>query len=633
LGGTLTLGAVSESASTEPGTVGWTYTVANSATQYLAAGQTATESFTVTIDDGHGGTVDQIVTVTITGTNDAPVNGVPGTQVVDEDVPLVFSSANGNQVSISDVDNTTHTVTLSAVNGRVTLGTVTGLTFTTGDGTSDGVMTFTGTDAAINAALNGMSYLGNPDFSGAGSVQILTSDGAASDTDTINITVNATADPYILPSGTSTVIYSSSSNTGEVAFVNGFSFQDGDTLTTGVTVTIATNGVGDALNATSGAGVTVSGAGTNTMVLSGTIADINAFIYGNNIKWDPSGDATPDQTFTISIDDNGAAAGGNIVTGSVTYDARATTDFVSNNGSQVVSYPGWNLNVIGVDTGNATDGVTTSWNHGPSNTPTTYSGGNGQDNLTMVFTAEQLEAVLADLTDRTALQNYLDGSPNGLLDLSNTSWNATVNNFENAQLALSAGSNSFVTYAVASGNTDLPDFLAGTTGNSNANTLVGTSGSETLSGGAGNDILVGLGSDDSLLGGGDSDMLLGGAGNDTLTGGTGNDVLSGGRGADSFVFAETGASNVDAIVDFSYVEGDRIDLSGLLDANFGPASVVSDFVRLVQSGSNITVQVDTNGAVGGANFVDVGVLTNYGTTPLQDLVRVYFEGAERTLVV
>src|SRR5207253_1142324 len=34
LGGTLTMGAVSESATTEPGSVGWTYTVANSATQY-----------------------------------------------------------------------------------------------------------------------------------------------------------------------------------------------------------------------------------------------------------------------------------------------------------------------------------------------------------------------------------------------------------------------------------------------------------------------------------------------------------------------------------------------------------------------------------------------------------------------
>ena len=72
LGGTLTMGAVSESATTEPGTVGWTYTVADDATDYLAKGQTATESFTVTISDGQGGTVDQAITITVTGTNEAP---------------------------------------------------------------------------------------------------------------------------------------------------------------------------------------------------------------------------------------------------------------------------------------------------------------------------------------------------------------------------------------------------------------------------------------------------------------------------------------------------------------------------------------------------------------------------------
>ena len=72
LGGTLTMGAVSEDASTAAGTVGWTYKVADHATDYLAAGQTATEKFTVTIDDGNGGKVAQVVTITVTGTNDAP---------------------------------------------------------------------------------------------------------------------------------------------------------------------------------------------------------------------------------------------------------------------------------------------------------------------------------------------------------------------------------------------------------------------------------------------------------------------------------------------------------------------------------------------------------------------------------
>jgi len=33
----------------------------------------------------------------------------------------VFSAANGNQIRISDVDNTSHTVTLTAAHGTITL--------------------------------------------------------------------------------------------------------------------------------------------------------------------------------------------------------------------------------------------------------------------------------------------------------------------------------------------------------------------------------------------------------------------------------------------------------------------------------------------------------------------------------
>ncbi|WP_210243716.1 calcium-binding protein [Mesorhizobium sp. B2-5-7] len=107
LGGTLTMGAVSELATTEPGTVGWTYQVANSATQYLAEGETATENFTVTIADGHGGTVDQLVTVTVTGTNDAPVVAVADvTGAVTELVTPVGNLTDTGTIAFTDVDLT-----------------------------------------------------------------------------------------------------------------------------------------------------------------------------------------------------------------------------------------------------------------------------------------------------------------------------------------------------------------------------------------------------------------------------------------------------------------------------------------------------------------------------------------------
>ena len=55
----------------------WTHTLDNSnaKVQALAEGQTATDTIIVTVNDGKGGTATQEITVTITGTNDAPTIG------------------------------------------------------------------------------------------------------------------------------------------------------------------------------------------------------------------------------------------------------------------------------------------------------------------------------------------------------------------------------------------------------------------------------------------------------------------------------------------------------------------------------------------------------------------------------
>ena len=55
------------------GAVYWTFSVKDSALDYLAAGETLTQIYTITIDDGHGGAATQLVTITLHGTNDAPV--------------------------------------------------------------------------------------------------------------------------------------------------------------------------------------------------------------------------------------------------------------------------------------------------------------------------------------------------------------------------------------------------------------------------------------------------------------------------------------------------------------------------------------------------------------------------------
>lgn len=129
------------------------------------------------------------------------------------------------------------------------------------------------------------------------------------------------------------------------------------------------------------------------------------------------------------------------------------------------------------------------------------------------------------------------------------------------------------------------------------------------------------------------DTLRGSSVSDIINGGAGNDTLWGMGGNDTFRFTEAGAANRDTIRDYaaSGGVGDRLDLSALLDANFGAGSVQGDFVRLQASGSNVLVQVDTNGSAGGANWTDVAVLQGYNTTGNQVLVE--FENQVRTLTV
>ena len=55
------------------GQVIWLFEADNVLRQSLGAGQVLVQTYTVVIDDGHGGTASQLVTITINGTNDAAV--------------------------------------------------------------------------------------------------------------------------------------------------------------------------------------------------------------------------------------------------------------------------------------------------------------------------------------------------------------------------------------------------------------------------------------------------------------------------------------------------------------------------------------------------------------------------------
>src|SRR6185369_13360225 len=144
---TFAMAAVSEAANAANGSVGWTYTLDNAAAQHLAAGQTAAETYVVTINDGHSSTATQNVYITITGTNDAPT----------VDAALTTSAAEGDAA---------HTQNLLAGasdpdDGETATLTVTGLTYSVdggpGSGTAPAGVSVSGSTLTVdpsNAAFN-----------------------------------------------------------------------------------------------------------------------------------------------------------------------------------------------------------------------------------------------------------------------------------------------------------------------------------------------------------------------------------------------------------------------------------------------------------------------------------------------
>ncbi|PAU53231.1 S-layer family protein [Pseudomonas sp. PICF141] len=153
---------------------------------------------------------------------------------------------------------------------------------------------------------------------------------------------------------------------------------------------------------------------------------------------------------------------------------------------------------------------------------------------------------------------------------------------------------------------------------------------QVTDGEAGTQVSYNGASSGTLVGSMTADVLSGGDGNDILAGRGGEDTLSGGAGADMFAYLNA-AEGGDTILDYNFAEGDALDLSALLSANFvSGISQASDFVQLAQSGSDITVKVDADGAANGTNFADVAVLANTGTSGT-DLVRTWFGEADHTL--
>lgn len=208
---------------------------------------------------GSGGSLadSDSITINIAAVNDAPVNTAPAAQSVLEDTNLVFNTTNGNAISVDDVDvggTGTVQVTLSATNGLMTLGTTSGIMLSAGDGDQDATFTFSGTRAAINTALNGLTFRPTLNYNGPAVITVTTSDlgnsgsgGVRTDIDSISITVTpdndtpvATADTFGTVTGGTLAAVDADGTLDLDAGNNGVLFNDSDPDGDSITAVLVT---------------------------------------------------------------------------------------------------------------------------------------------------------------------------------------------------------------------------------------------------------------------------------------------------------------------------------------------------------------------------------------------------------
>ena len=305
------------------GQINWTYTVADADVEYLEEGETVTETFTVTVSDGNGGTVDQTVTVVITGANDAPTltTGAVDVAVNEASDASAQDLSSSGTITFADLDETT---TITAPDNT----TVTG---SAGVSIPDAVNTallnaITVTDNSDNTAGWALSASSlDLDFLTAGQTITLekvvtATDGqSATVTDTITVTITGTNDAPTITAqtdvaGAVTEITDGASGEGTNNLTDTGSFTIADLDNDSVTVSTAegtTDAVGGsflgALTATV-ADDTDDGSGQINWTYTVADADVEYLEEGETVT----------ETFTVTVSDGNGGTVDQTVTVTIT---------------------------------------------------------------------------------------------------------------------------------------------------------------------------------------------------------------------------------------------------------------------------------------------------------------------------
>ena len=181
---------------------------------------------------------------------------------------------------------------------------------------------------------------------------------------------------------------------------------------------------------------------------------------------------------------------------------------------------------------------------------------------------------------------------------------------------------------------NLVDSFEYTVTNQNGSTTstleINISGYQNIYGSSGDDSLTGTSANEYLTGAAGDDVLNGAGGDDVLIGGPGNDILTGGLGADVFkwVAGDEGVGATDTVTDFNQSsgsydpsEGDILDLSDILVGLDSSGMTLAEaldasFLTITSDGTDTSIVADVDGAAAGTTTQTIvlqGVdLTNGG---------------------
>lgn len=276
--------------------------------------ESTADSFSFALSDGIVSTGTMAFPITVSPSNDPPVlSGLPAAWTVNEDTNTTLTG-----IGVADVDlgNNALSVTLSAGQGNLTLGSTAGLTFVSG-GNGEASMTFTGTLSSVNSALSSFAYRGAPDYSGPDTISVTVSDqgfsgsgGAQTTSGSVPVTVAAVNDAPAVSGLLAT--YTVYENTDAV--ITGIGISDPDVGAGDLTVALAVSHGAVSLGTVAGLTFTNGANGLAAFTFTGPAASVYAALgsltYRGEVNY-----VGPD-TLSLSVSDQGNTGAGGDLTGS-----------------------------------------------------------------------------------------------------------------------------------------------------------------------------------------------------------------------------------------------------------------------------------------------------------------------------